>query len=135
MLSVIFAVDIVINFFVAYWDNRESDWVTSKAAIVEHYVLKTPWFFIDLMSVFPWDAIFRGLLGSDSKYISLLRLIRLVRPPPSAPLPALHVGTKCNIWGRVTCLQAQGPLAPRPPCAPASMLPSCEFRESRRGLM
>lgn len=138
MLSVIFAVDIVINFFVAYWDNRESDWVTNKAAIAEHYVLKTPWFFIDLMSVFPWDAIFRGLLGADSKYISLLRLIRLVRPPSISALPVLYMlGLKCKFRGRVTCPQAQGPmgyLAPPPPCAPASLLPSLEFRESRCGL-
>lgn len=54
IVDVFFMIDIIVNFFTAYNDNRGT--VYDNCMICKHY-LKT-WFFIDLISTIPFDRIF-----------------------------------------------------------------------------
>lgn len=54
IIDVLFMIDIVVNFFTAYNDNRGT--VYDNCKIVKHY-LKT-WFIIDLVSTIPFDKLF-----------------------------------------------------------------------------
>lgn len=54
IIDVLFMIDIIVNFFTAYNDNRGT--VYNNCMIVKHY-LKT-WFVIDLVSTIPFDKIF-----------------------------------------------------------------------------
>lgn len=70
-IDVIFGVDIIINFFSAYYDKND-EIVFSKKKIAARYL--KGWFLIDFLGVFPISLFIEG----DSKSInSLLRLLRI----------------------------------------------------------
>ena len=71
MISVIFAVDIVLNFFSAYFDSDEN-LITDRAQISKKYL--TSWFLIDLIGILPISLV----LGTK-QYNSLIRISRLPR--------------------------------------------------------
>jgi hypothetical protein len=54
-VDVCFVADIVINFFTAFWDNKAGMWIVSHRRIANRYV--NSWFFIDLLSIAPFDTI------------------------------------------------------------------------------
>jgi ankyrin repeat protein/CRP-like cAMP-binding protein len=81
-LTGIFGVDIVVNFFLAYFDTNE-DIVFDRKLIAQHYLRFLFW--IDFIGVFPFYLVAlacAGLVGQDTtttQYLALLRLLKLVR--------------------------------------------------------
>lgn len=81
IITTVYATDVLLNFFVAYYD--EGELVTSLSKIARHYARRRLW--LDLVTTIPFDWIFLEALGlqtSNSElawYISLLRLLRLGR--------------------------------------------------------
>lgn len=81
-LTAIFAMDIVVNFVLAY-SNQSHEIVHEHKKIAWHYLSKMFW--VDLVGVFPFTAVAlaaTGQMGQDSllaQYLSLLRLLRFVR--------------------------------------------------------
>jgi hypothetical protein len=67
----LFFVDIIVNFFTAYFDRHDNLIVRHRKIAWEY--LKT-WFLIDIVSVFPFDQVFES-----RQYNSLLRFARLPR--------------------------------------------------------
>ncbi|KRW98530.1 Cyclic nucleotide-binding protein [Pseudocohnilembus persalinus] len=80
VMNGVFALDIILSFFSAYYDN-DNILVTSNKYIATQY-LKT-WFLIDFISVIPFSDILGSQNSSSSndpsKYNSLVRLARLPR--------------------------------------------------------
>ena len=70
----LFAIDLLVNFFTAYFDEQKV--VVSRLQIAKHY-LKT-WFLVDFLSCFPFDILVE-LTGAPSKLAKLARLPRLYR--------------------------------------------------------
>ena len=84
--DLIFVVDLILNFFIAYRSNEDEDggrWITDRRAIACHY-LKT-WFAVDFLSVLPFEILnFLEMLEGASliravRTLRLLRLIKLLR--------------------------------------------------------
>ena len=80
--DVLFFGDMILQFFLAYQESpaRGGRWVTSRKLIGLHYV--RTWFFIDLISVLPFDLVtfFEFLpLEGESSMLRAVRVIRLVR--------------------------------------------------------
>ena len=69
LVDFIFAVDIFLNFFTAYFD-LDDELVVSRCAIAKNYI--TGWFFIDFVSIFPVNLILQ-----TKDYSSLTRIARL----------------------------------------------------------
>ena len=72
IVDVLFAIDIVLNFFSAYFDSSE-ELITDKNKIAKEYL--KGWFTIDFISILPINYA----LGSTQDYTSLARLARLPR--------------------------------------------------------
>ena len=70
-IDVFFSVDIILNFFVAFFDAEEI-LIVSKKRIIKNYLLG--WFSIDLIGVIPFDKILE-----TTKYSTLVRLSRIPR--------------------------------------------------------
>ena len=68
IVDLIFLMDLVLNFFFAYYDD-EYMLVDNRGAIAKNYLRS--WFFIDLISIIPVQL----LLGGDD-YTSLARIAR-----------------------------------------------------------
>ena len=82
LINLIFTVDLVLNFFLPY--EHEKKFVRSRAKIAMHYLRF--WFFIDLISIFPFDLCFlAGVFGPlesptiDPRTLRTVRIVRLVR--------------------------------------------------------
>ena len=73
-IDLFFLVDLVICFFTSYRDEYRQVDVVSHKKICRNYL--TGWFLIDLMSVFPFDAILTNS-GGNSNANSLLRVARI----------------------------------------------------------
>eukprot|EP00232_Nephroselmis_pyriformis_P028304 CAMPEP_0182865052 /NCGR_PEP_ID=MMETSP0034_2-20130328/7488_1 /TAXON_ID=156128 /ORGANISM="Nephroselmis pyriformis, Strain CCMP717" /LENGTH=771 /DNA_ID=CAMNT_0024997337 /DNA_START=124 /DNA_END=2436 /DNA_ORIENTATION=- len=69
-----FICDMAITFNASYWDENRRRWIYSKKAIAANYL--RGWFFLDLITVLPFDAI--GV-GSDDSEISRLKIVRGLR--------------------------------------------------------
>ena len=67
----IFAVDIIINFFLAYYDYQD-ELVCSKKKIFFNYL--NGWFILDIIGVFPF-----GQILNTSRYTTLARISKLPR--------------------------------------------------------
>jgi len=80
-----FFIDVWFCFFTTYTDSYKQIEVTDHKKIAKNYV--TGWFFIDLMSIFPFDAILDGNSNANSlirvarigKMYKVVRLFRLVK--------------------------------------------------------
>ena len=75
-VEVLFGVDIVLNFFHSYRDPENFKEVTAFKPIAHNYVF-SGWFFVDFISVFPFNYILPG--GNTGNITKLLRLFRLPR--------------------------------------------------------
>lgn len=84
----IFLIDITICFFTSYKDELRQVEITSHKLIAINYL--KGWFFIDFLSIFPFDAILDGnanlnnlvrvaRIGKMYKVIRLLRLIKVLK--------------------------------------------------------
>ena len=82
LFMAIFVLDILLNFNLAFYNERD-DLVTDRRLIAKNYLRCMFW--VDLIGVFPFYLIAlaaTGEMGNDSdlaRYLSLLRLFRLVR--------------------------------------------------------
>lgn len=88
-LDFLFFIDICLSFFTSYTDSFSKREVLSHKKIFKNY-LKT-WFFIDIMSVIPFDAMIKvedessqsfirvTRLGKVYKIVRLLRLFKLLK--------------------------------------------------------
>lgn len=91
IMTVLFALDTVLNFNLAYYENEEI--VFERKRIVQSYCRRMFW--IDFIGWFPFTNVIlaaTGELGSTSNkalLISLLRLLRLVRLHRMMPLQDL----------------------------------------------
>lgn len=77
-LTVLFAIDILVNFNLAFYDHEVI--VFERSQIAKAYCKKMFW--IDLIGVVPFNTIAlaaSGLIGSDSNKALLLELLRLLR--------------------------------------------------------
>ena len=75
-VDVLFAIDMVVNFFLGYFDEH-GQWEFDNKKIAKHYL--KGWFIIDLLSVIPFSLIGQ-LSGSNTlNQLMILRLIRLLR--------------------------------------------------------
>lgn len=72
MIDGVFAVDVVINCFLCYYDDQMS-LVTSHLSIIIRY-LRT-WMFLDILASIPFQAI----LDANSGYNNMAKLVRLPR--------------------------------------------------------
>jgi hypothetical protein len=78
-VNLLFCIDIVLTFFVAYYDKLTYLLVDKQGKIVMRY-LKS-WFLLDVISTIPYEFV-RQLLPNDINiygYFGLLRLWRLHR--------------------------------------------------------
>jgi hypothetical protein len=72
MFDIIFLVDLIFVFFTPYYKGKEL--IVDHKQIAIHYI-KSRWFWIDLVSIFPWDFFFKA----DHNYSILLRIWKLPR--------------------------------------------------------
>jgi hypothetical protein len=72
-----FWLDLCLNFIQSFKNQETYENVTDLKEIAKQYVLKG-WFFIDFVSVFPFEYIFTGL-GKQTKLFRLARLPRLLK--------------------------------------------------------
>lgn len=71
-IDALFGVDIIINFFVPYFDKGECQFITSHKKIACRYL--TFHFWIDLLSIFPFDLF---ISDDKSEYSILLRVSKI----------------------------------------------------------
>jgi len=77
VVDLFFLVDIIFTFFIPFRDPDTNVWVTDHKKIAIRYL--KGWFWIDLLSILPFD-ILGVVLDSDSvQTLKALRLIRLLR--------------------------------------------------------
>lgn len=82
VVDLVFFVDLVLQFFMVYTEKANFGivMVSNHKKIVKHY-LET-WFFVDLISIFPFDIIgfvLEGPEGSELKMLKMVRLLRLLK--------------------------------------------------------
>lgn len=83
-LTVLFILDIGINFNVAVYRKSKSTWVIDRREIARlylwnKYILPAGLFWVDLIAVFPFDWIIGGSLTCQEEDVNLLRVVRLLR--------------------------------------------------------
>lgn len=77
IIDCIFGVDLLLNFFFAYYDNQD-DIVDSRKKIAMSYL--KGWFFIDLLTILPISQILNTSdFGNLSKIARLPKLYRLIK--------------------------------------------------------
>lgn len=80
-VDLIFVLDVIFNFFLAYQESVGGRWVTLRADIRRHYL--RGWFLVDLISVVPMDLLMHlgviALTDDGSTLIKLLRVVKLLR--------------------------------------------------------
>ena len=82
VLLSVFALDVLINFSLAYFDDRDKV-VYDRRSIARHYLKRMFW--VDLIGVFPFYPValaISGQMGKDNtttQYLALLRLFKMVR--------------------------------------------------------
>ncbi len=73
-IDVIYLIDLISNFFMAYYDKEETLIVNHKTIII-HYIFG--WFIVDLISFIPFNSLkYLNILSIDFYCICLLRLIK-----------------------------------------------------------
>ena len=86
-LTTTFAIDILIKFRLAYYNER--DQIVADPKLVARKYMQSPYFLMDLVSVIPWEALILTIINywhhspiitrCDAHYLHLLRLLRLLR--------------------------------------------------------
>lgn len=75
--DVFFAVDILFNFRTTVIDDLTGEEISNPKEIAKNYLKGR--FFIDVLATPPFDKIFSGVGGSQSKSLVLLSLLKLFR--------------------------------------------------------
>jgi O-antigen/teichoic acid export membrane protein len=84
VLTTFFILDMVVNFNVEVYVYKRKQYSKKRRDIALAYLFgrPVPFFWIDLLAVFPFDAVVGAAMDacdSEEKYIKLLRLIMLLR--------------------------------------------------------
>lgn len=74
IVEIIFFVDIVLHFFTGILDPSTQEEILSQRVIVRHYLHGRFW--LDLVTVIPWDKMAKG---QDAATLRLLRMLWLVK--------------------------------------------------------
>ena len=79
--DLIFAIDLILNFFFAHYNDHDELVDTRKKIAIEYL---SSWFFIDLMTVLPISEILNsqtpsGNIGRLARLPKLYRLIKIIR--------------------------------------------------------
>lgn len=83
IIDISFLIDIVLTFFTAIYDYTNRQMVQDKRQIAKQYI-KT-WFFIDVISIFPFDLLLSERSGAVvgvakfSRFARFTRMTRLIR--------------------------------------------------------
>ena len=77
ILKVIFAIDMFVNCYVAYWDGSRGKWITDQKKIVLNYLCF--WFWIDFIAVFPFEMVLQPSVDTNTRIVRSLTLFRLAR--------------------------------------------------------
>ena len=73
-IDIVYLIDLILNFFMAYYDKEENLIVNHKKIIL-YYIFG--WFIVDLISFLPFNSLkYLNILPIDFYYICLLRLIK-----------------------------------------------------------
>lgn len=77
VVDLLFMIDMGVNFFLAFFDEDEGQWVFVNKRIVLRYL--KGWWIIDLVSILPYEMM--GLLFDNDALssLSILRVVRLLR--------------------------------------------------------
>jgi CRP-like cAMP-binding protein len=80
IIDILFGVDIILNFFTAYFDD-EGKLISERWPVIRSYLRS--WFFIDFFATFPIDAVItaanQGEGGGTNGSARLLKILRLFR--------------------------------------------------------
>jgi hypothetical protein len=103
----IFMLDIVFNFFLAYYDTNIESWVVTWCKIAKRYIMF--WFWVDLITVLPLDLIY-----NEAQTLVLLRLSKLPKLYRIFKITRLSRGFKnvksqASIWGYILYMMRVNP--------------------------
>ncbi|OQR84602.1 voltage-gated ion channel superfamily [Achlya hypogyna] len=80
LVDICFFIDMVLRFFLVFFDDQTHMWITDAKLIVLHYL--KGWFIVDLFSIIPFDIV--GLVMTSPtlgrmRFLRILRLFRLMK--------------------------------------------------------
>lgn len=85
--NILFVIDMILRFFTAYIDDSSLELKDSKMDIAKDYL--KGWFFVDLVSVIPFDLIISysnvnrvtrfSRIGRISKIVRMIKMVRLLK--------------------------------------------------------
>lgn len=76
-IDLCFVFDLVLQFFLGYWDECNDRWVVDLPTIQHRYL--TSWFLLDVVSIFPFDILGIFLKSGSLSSFRIFRVIRLLR--------------------------------------------------------
>lgn len=93
LITILFGIDIILNFNTAYIDRDTEKLVVRRRAIAKQYL--RGWFWVDILATIPFDSILQSLFDEHRKFalvriIRVFRLIRLVK--------LYETVTRSSIW-------------------------------------
>ncbi len=77
LISILFAIDILVHMNSMYFDNMKDCWISDRSLIIQHYL--SFWFWIDLASTLPFDSLADWFSTNGTGQLSVIRLIRILR--------------------------------------------------------
>lgn len=72
-----FLLDMIVNFFLGYFDENQAVWIWNHKKIARRYLLG--WFSIDLVSILPFDTLGLVMQSDSVSQLKILRIVRLLR--------------------------------------------------------
>ncbi|KAK3238061.1 hypothetical protein CYMTET_51902 [Cymbomonas tetramitiformis] len=94
LIDLCFMFDLVLQFFLGYWDENTDRWVLDLPTIQHKYLAS--WFLLDIVSIFPFDMLGIFLKSGSLSSFRIFRVIRLLR---LAKL--LRIMRAARIWQRI----------------------------------
>jgi hypothetical protein len=77
MVDIVFIVDIVVNFHLAYFDTKGRRWVTDLGLIRWRYAMS--WLALDIVSTMPFDIFDVVETGASMGGLKILRILKLLK--------------------------------------------------------
>ncbi|ETV78686.1 hypothetical protein H257_07540 [Aphanomyces astaci] len=77
IVDICFFADAILHFFVMYYDEANSVWVSDRRKITWKYL--TGWFLLDLISMLPFDVVGLAVDNNTVKQLRFTRVLRLLR--------------------------------------------------------
>eukprot|EP00899_Mesostigma_viride_P003418 jgi/Mesvir1/13077/Mv06063-RA.1 len=77
IIDIFFLMDIIVNFFLAYYSEKHHVWITSHKRIACRYL--RGWFLVDLISCMPVEALALVFQSDKISHFLLMRAVRLLK--------------------------------------------------------